>query len=181
LELKERGVISLFIESNTITLRNTEFRDLDFVCSLESDEENLKFIIPWSKEKHEEAIENTDILHLIVEDGKWNHPVGYLIISGLENTHLSIELVRITIKDKRMGYGKESFRLIKNWAFTKHNANRLWLDVKVNNLRAFNLYKKQGFIVEGTLRECIRNDKGFESLHIMSILKSEYEKSNNQS
>jgi RimJ/RimL family protein N-acetyltransferase len=168
----------LILKSDILTLRNTELRDIDFVCSLESNEENAKFIIPWSKEKHEKAIENTDILHLIVEDGKGNHPVGYMIIAGLENPDLSIELVRITIRDKGKGYGKESFRLIKDWVFTKHNANRLWLDVKVNNLRAFNLYKKQGFVVEGTLRECIKNDKGFESLHIMSILKSEFEKSN---
>lgn len=114
-------------------------------------------------------MENTDVLH-----SKWNEPVGYIIIAGLENTNLSLEFVRITIGEKGRGYGKESFRLIKDWAFTKHNANRLWLDVKVNNMRAIHLYKKQGFVVEGTLRECLKNEKGFESLHIMSILKSEF-------
>lgn len=168
----------MILKSEILTFRNTELRDIDFVCSLESNEENAKFIIPWSKEKHEKAIENTDILHLIVQGGKGNHPVGYMIIAGLENPDLSIELVRITIRDKGKGYGKESIRLIKEWVFTKHNANRLWLDVKVNNLRAFNLYKKQGFVVEGTLRECIKKDKGFESLYIMSILKNEFEKRN---
>ncbi|MDM5233199.1 GNAT family N-acetyltransferase [Lysinibacillus pakistanensis] len=165
----------MFLKSDILSLRKTELRDLGFVCSLESNEENAKFIIPWSKEKHEKAIENTDILHLIVEDSQWNHPVGYIIIAGLENPNLSLELVRITIGEKGKGYGKESFRLIKNWVFTNHNANRLWLDVKVNNMRAFHLYKKQGFVVEGTLRECLKNEKGFESLHIMSILKSEFE------
>lgn len=163
------------IESELLTLRKTELSDLDFICRLESEGENSKYIIPWSKEKHEKSLENTDILHLIVEDVNGNRPVGYIIIAGLENTNLSIELVRITIGDKGNGYGKESIRLIKDWAFMKHNVNRLWLDVKVNNLRAFNLYKKQGFVVEGTLRECLKNDKDFESLHIMSILKSEFE------
>lgn len=171
-----RGGNILNLKSDILSLRNTELRDLDFIFSLESDEENAKYIIPWSKEKHEKAIENTDILHLIIEDRKGKYPVGYMIIAGLENPNLSIELVRITIRDKGKGYGKESFRLIKDWAFTKQNANRLWLDVKVNNLRAFNLYQKQGFVVEGTLRECIKNNKDFESLHIMSILRSEFEK-----
>ncbi|WP_313800320.1 GNAT family protein [Cytobacillus sp.] len=165
------------VQSGIISLRNTEIKDLDFICSLESDDENAKFIIPWSKEKHKKAIENIDILHLIIEDRNGNYPVGYIIIAGLENPNLSIELVRITIRDKGKGYGKESFRLIKEWAFSKQNANRLWLDVKVNNLRAFNLYQKQGFVIEGTLRECIKNGNDFESLHIMSILKSEFEKS----
>jgi diamine N-acetyltransferase len=168
----------MFLKPDLLSIRNTELRDLDFVCNLESDEENVKFIIPWTKEKHEKALGDADLLHLVVDDRKENYPVGYMIIAGLDNPHQSIELVRITIKEKGKGYGKETFRLLKDWAFKKYNANRLWLDVKVDNLRAFNLYKKQGFVVEGTLRECIKNDNGFESLHIMSILKSEFEKSN---
>lgn len=38
-------------------------------------------------------------------------------------------------------------------------------------------YKKQGFHVEGTLRECIWNGKAYESLTVMSILRREYESS----
>lgn len=165
----------MFKESELLTLRKTELSDIDFICGLESEEENAKFIIPWSKRMHEKSIENTNILHLIVQDRNTKCPVGYIIVAGLENNNLSLEFVRITIGDKGMGYGKESFRLIKDWAFTKHNAHRLWLDVKVNNLRAFNLYKKQGFVVEGTLRECLKNGEDFESLYVMSILKSEFE------
>lgn len=165
----------MFLESDSVTLRKTNRQDVDFVCSLEAMEENAKFIIPWSKEKHEKALANTDVLHLIVEDRKRSQPVGYLIIAGLENPDLSIELVRITINEKGRGYGKESFNLIKDWVFTKFQAHRLWLDVKVNNVRAFKLYQKQGFVVEGTLRDCLKTEHGFESLHIMSILKNEYE------
>ncbi|MGR5970788.1 GNAT family N-acetyltransferase [Bacillus paranthracis] len=33
--------------------------------------------------------------------------------------------------------------MIKDWTFNKFKANRLWLDVKVNNTRAIHLYKKQ--------------------------------------
>ncbi len=159
----------MFLKSDILSLRKTELRDLGFVCSLESNEENAKFIIQWSKEKHEKAIENTDIVHLIVEDSQWNHPVGYIIIAGLENPNLNLELVRITIGEKGKGYGKESCRLIKNWVFTKHNANRLWLDVKVNNMRAFHLYKKQGFVVEGTLRECLKKMKKASNLYILCL------------
>ncbi|CAG9621508.1 Spermidine N(1)-acetyltransferase [Sutcliffiella rhizosphaerae] len=164
----------MILESDILILRETEPTDLEFVCSLELDEENEPFIIPWPEEIHEKAIKSTDSFHLMIIDRKSMRPVGYIIIAGLNSAHSSLELVRITINDKGMGYGKETFRLIKNWVFMKNNSNRLWLDVKVNNERAINLYKKQGFVVEGTLRECIKNYAGFESLHIMSILKSEY-------
>lgn len=167
----------MFKESEILTIRKTKLSDIDFICDLESEEENAKFIIPWSKKMHEKSLQNTDILHLIVQDRNTKHPVGYIILAGLENKNLSLELVRITIGDKGKGYGKESFRLLKDWAFMEHNANRLWLDVKVNNLRAFNLYKKQGFVVEGKLRECLKNDGNYESLYVMSILKSEFERS----
>ncbi|WP_326924988.1 GNAT family protein [Bacillus haynesii] len=95
-------------------------------------------------------------------------------MAGLENPNKSLELRRITIAKKGKGYGKEAFKIIKNWAFHVFNANRLWLDVKEDNLRALRLYQKQGFVLEGTLREYIKNGDGYDSLHVMSILRGEY-------
>ncbi|WP_096185727.1 GNAT family N-acetyltransferase [Evansella halocellulosilytica] len=164
----------MFQESNLLRLRYTTVNDLGFVCNLESHKENARFIIPWSMDKHKEALEDKDIMHLIIEERTSNRLIGYIIIAGLTNPNNNLELMRITIADKGKGYGKESFKIIKKWAFMKFRAHRLWLDVKVNNLRAFNLYKKQGFIVEGTLRECLKGENDYESLHVMSILKREY-------
>jgi diamine N-acetyltransferase len=164
----------VFQESKLIRLRYTTLKDLEFVCSLESDKENAQYIIPWSKERHEKSLEDKDILHLIIEEKSNNIAVGYIILAGLMNPNKSVELMRITIAEKGKGFGKESFRIIKQWAFKIFEANRLWLDVKVNNLRAINLYEKQGFLIEGTLRECIKNENGYESLHVMSILNREF-------
>ncbi|MBO8155827.1 MAG: GNAT family N-acetyltransferase [Bacillaceae bacterium] len=163
-------------ESGIIKLRKTKIEDLDFVCHLESLKENSQFIIPWTKEKHKQALENEDILHLMIEEKITNKAAGYIILAGLKNENKSIELVRITIHEKGRGYGKESFKLIKEWVFDHIKANRLWLDVKTNNIRAINLYKQQGFRLEGTLRECLKSDEGYESLHVMSLLKKEYDK-----
>ncbi|CRK84866.1 GNAT family N-acetyltransferase [Neobacillus massiliamazoniensis] len=163
----------MFEESNLITFRFTQLKDLDFVCTLESEKENAQFIIPWSVEKHKAALDDKDFLHLIIESKIDNRKVGFIILSGILNPHNSIEFLRITMDEKGKGFGKEAFRLIKDWAFYRHNANRLWLDVKVNNQRAITLYRNQGFVMEGTLRECIKNGDVYESLHIMSILKDE--------
>jgi RimJ/RimL family protein N-acetyltransferase len=65
-------------------------------------------------------------------------------------------------------------RLIKNLAFEQLHAHRLWLDVKDFNYIARRLYEKEGFIVEGILRECIKVGDRFESLVLMSTLQSEY-------
>ncbi len=51
---------------------------------------------------------------------------------------------------------------------------RLWLDVRYKNQKAQRLYKSEGFVEEGILRECILYHGSYESLIVMSILKSEY-------
>ncbi|XEC94472.1 GNAT family N-acetyltransferase [Paenibacillus tarimensis] len=83
--------------------------------------------------------------------------------------------MRLVVDDKGKGIGKKALRLIKKWAFEELRAKRLWLNVKVSNSRAKYVYESEGFSLEGTLRECLKNDNKFESLYIMSILRSEYE------
>lgn len=161
--------------SAEILVRSTKLHDLDFIVRLESKEENKQYIAVWDREQHKLAIDDTNIAHLIIEDKKWKQPVGFIIISDLNNKNNNIELTRIVINEKGKGYGKQALNWIKKWVFEDLKANRLWLDVKVTNHHAKNIYESAGFSLEGTLRECIKNGTSYESLHVMSILKSEYE------
>lgn len=162
------------LKSANLIIRNTEKNDLDFVLRLESNEENKPFIIPWDKQKHESALTNKDMAHLIMENRATHQPVGYIILAGLQNPNQSIELIRIVVAEKGKGFGKEALRLMKKRVFEEWGAHRLWLDVKVNNIRARHVYESEGFIAEGVLRECLKNGGTFESLCIMSMLRSEY-------
>ncbi len=159
-----------------IRLRPTAADDLPFVLATEHDEENSRFILPWERERHEAALGNPDIRHLIVEAAESAEPVGYVIVAGLQNPHHSIELMRITVARKGHGYGRAALQLVKELAFTQWGAHRLWLDVKEQNHRAQRLYLSEGFVLEGTLRECLKTGDAYESLHVMSILRGEYER-----
>ena len=159
----------------TIRLRLTTPEDIPFVYELEHAPENSAFLIPWSKERHQEALTNPDIRHLIVEKTETGQPAGYAIIAGLTNSHDAIELMRITVATKGEGYGRSILREIKRWAFTEQRAHRLWLDVKETNEPARNLYLSEGFRIEGTLRDCLKTGDKYESLIVLSILSSEYE------
>ncbi|MGZ5186135.1 MAG: GNAT family N-acetyltransferase, partial [Caldimonas sp.] len=53
--------------------------------------------------------------------------------------------------------------------------HRFWLDVKERNERALALYRDEGFVEEGRLRESVRSDAGYESLIVMSMLRGEHE------
>lgn len=157
-----------------IRLRQTLGSDLDFVLNAERSNENSKFVISWTYEQHKQALSSKDLLHLIVERCDNNKPIGYIILAGLEQAHQSIEFRRIVITDKGKGYGRKSLQLVKKMAFEQLSAHRLWLDVKEHNLRARHVYEAEGFIVEGVLRECLKTGDKFDSLVILSMLKSEY-------
>ncbi|XEC96599.1 GNAT family N-acetyltransferase [Paenibacillus tarimensis] len=162
----------LFLYSKRLTYRQTVVCDLDTVLSIENDNENIRYIIPWSKDQHVKTLSDTDKKHIVIEDNK--KQVGYIILAGLGSLHDNIELVRITISEKAKGYGKEALNTILKYIFEDHNAHRLWLDVKEYNERAKHIYLSLGFKQEGILRECIKNGDKFESLIIMSILKHEF-------
>ncbi|NEQ24314.1 MAG: GNAT family N-acetyltransferase [Microcoleus sp. SIO2G3] len=158
-----------------ICLRDTLKDDLDFVLAAEQDKENRSFISQWSREQHEATLLNQDASHLIIERINDTMPVGYAILLGLKNPHQTIGLQRLVITDKGKGYGKDALRLLKKLAFKELNAHRFWLDVKDFNLRARHLYEAQDFVMEGVLRECIKAENSFESLVVMSILRTEYQ------
>lgn len=161
-------------KSKLITLRCTKESDLDFVISAEREPDNAQYVGQWTREQHMSVFYKKDIFHILVEDLITCKPVGYVIISGLENTSHSIELKRLVICNKGRGLGRETIRLIKKIAFEQMNAHRLWLDVRSKNYKAQKLYKSEGFKEEGILREAIFYNGDYESLIVMSILENEY-------
>lgn len=165
---------NIIAESENVVLRLTQVKDLDFVLNEERKVENAKYVDQWTKEEHIKALSNKDIYHLIIEDISSNTPVGYLIMAGIENQSNNIEFKRLVISKKNKGYGRETLRLVKELSFEKLNAHRLWLDVRISNKNAQEIYLSEGFKEEGTLRECVFYNGEYESIIIMSILEQEY-------
>ena len=68
------------LDKPTLYLCKTEEADLDYILSAETDDENRQYVIPWSREKHFQAMTNPDIAHLIVNNVT---RIGYIILAGL--------------------------------------------------------------------------------------------------
>lgn len=105
------------IETDSIRIRKTETPDLNFVISLEELDENSQFIIPWERERHQSALADSDILHLIIEEKSTMKPAGYIILAGIQNPNCSVELLRITISEKGKGLGRKAIQLVKQFVF----------------------------------------------------------------
>jgi RimJ/RimL family protein N-acetyltransferase len=148
--------------------------DLEFVTSVEQDAANRPFITPWERTQHEGAIRFPDFRHFIVEAGPAYASVGFVILQGCRNPHRSVELKRIVLQAKGQGLGRACVRLLAQMAFRDLGAHRFWLDVKSRNERALALYRSEGFVEEGRLRESVRSGDGFDSLIVMSMLEHEH-------
>ena len=159
-----------------VRLRPTMTSDLDFVISVEQDGANRPFITPWERTLHEGAIRFPDSRHFIIEAGLGYPSAGFVILQGCRNPHRSIELKRMVLQPpvQGRGVGRTCLRLLAQMAFRDLGAHRFWLDVKALNLRAQALYRSEGFVEEGRLRESVRTDNGFDSLIVMSMLESEH-------
>jgi RimJ/RimL family protein N-acetyltransferase len=149
--------------------------DLEFVASVENDPANRPFITPWERVQHEGAVRFPDFRHFIVEAGEGYPSAGFVILQGCRNPNASIELKRIVLQPKGQGFGRAAVGLLAQMAFRDLDAHRFWLDVRSLNARALALYRSEGFVEEGRLRESVRNGDGFDSLIVLSMLKSEYE------
>jgi len=164
------------VNAMSVRLRPTMSSDLEFVISVEYDAANRPFITPWDRTQHEGAIRFPDFRHFIVEAGAGYPSAGFVILQGCRNPHRSIELKRMVLRPALhgQGIGRQCIRLLAQMAFRDLAAHRFWLDVKARNLRAQALYRSEGFVEEGRLRESVRTDDGYDSLIVMAMLEHEH-------
>lgn len=110
---------------------------------------------------------------------KTGEMIGELAIFDIDETNRSAAF-RISMNNSAYlgkGLGTEAIELIKNHVFTTLSLNRLQLEVFSHNQRAKKAYEKVGFIQEGLLREVLCYKGKFYDEIIMSILKSDVERS----
>jgi len=145
---------------------------MDLVTSMEK--ANDEFVFVWPRERHIEAIERLDEMHVSIVNAATRELVGYIILAGIGGEDNSLEFRRMVIADKGKGYGTTSTRFIKKYCFEELKYHRLWLDAYTDNRKAIALYVKEGFTQEGLLRDCKRHEDEYRSMVIMSMLESEY-------
>lgn len=149
--------------------------DLDYVMSIECAAAQERFVWEWSREQHEQAMKAPGRLHLIIESASDGQAVGFILLNDIDSASKCVEFQRIVVEPRDRGYGRQAIRLLKRYAFQELNAHRLWLSVKEFNARGRALYRSEGFVEEGMLRECIKGPNQYESILIMAILDREYD------
>ena len=102
--------------------------------------------------------------------------IGRIVLADIEDGWKG-EIWRIYIGDKSLrgkGYGKQAMEAMMGYCFDVLGLERLYLDHYTGNPAA-GLYLSLGFKYEGVLRKNCRKNGILYDVHLMSMLREEYE------
>jgi len=175
------------IYGGRIRLRAVEREDVKKFFEWVNDPEvtfGLSLYLPMSMTDEEKWFErassrepNEKPLAIEVHAGDSWRLIGNCAFFNLDTLAHSAEF-GIMIGDKSAwnhGLGTETVELLLRHGFETLNLNRVFLKVYADNPRAKRAYEKAGFVHEGVQREAIFKRGKFIDVHIMSILRGEWE------
>jgi len=106
-----------------------------------------------------------------------NETVGHIQLLGIDRENMSVRIGRVLVgesENRNKGIGLKMINSILDIAFNELNLHRVDLGVFDFNESAIACYKKAGFIIEGTFRDCRKINGQYWSLINMSILEEEF-------
>lgn len=135
---------------------------------------------PVSELDHESWFERvmtrrSDLVIFVIEDLKTGLAVGSCQLLNINWLFRSAELqIRIGKKDfQGRGFGSKAVQLLVQFGFKDLNLHRIYLHVFSSNERAINVYKKNGFVQEGVLKDAAYIDGEWINVIVMGLIKSD--------
>ena len=162
------------LTGHRLRLHATTDSEIDFVIELERHPENVDFVEQWSPDDHRSCIRSAECTHWIIEELQGGDPIGFVVLEGHGDPNESLLLRRVVIGRKGRGFGKETVALLARYCFEVLAFHRLWLTVLKGNEPARRLYRRLGFVTEGTSRDSVKEGDHYLSMHVMSMLAPEY-------
>jgi RimJ/RimL family protein N-acetyltransferase len=134
------------MRDETITLNDTDSRDLPQVCEIEQGD-GRHFILPYSLEKHREEFAKPTVIYKSIR--RVGRLVGFVILV-LDPDGLSVEFRRIVVAEPGRGIGTRAVELVRDACKRELGRSRVWLDVFESNARARHMYEKCGYAQFGS-------------------------------
>ncbi|HEX8193451.1 MAG TPA: GNAT family N-acetyltransferase [Allosphingosinicella sp.] len=129
----------------------------------------------WPAARHlQEMVKGSSRYFVLRDEG--GIVAGFALVQGFGDEDRKLHLKRIAVAEPGRGAGALLLRAVIDRVFQDTDANRLDLDVFLDNERARRAYEKGGFREEGVLREWHRHADGrFSDVRLMSVLRREWE------
>ncbi|TFK40556.1 acyl-CoA N-acyltransferase [Crucibulum laeve] len=136
------------------------------------------FIVPRGP-KHKEFMNKMAedaLMYCVIEEKETNKYMG---VVGFENkpdgkNRRGQFVIGMLPEFWRKGYGEEASRFVIDYGFRSLGLHRISLGVFEGNDRAIALYRRLGFVDEGTLRKQLWKDGGWWDVYLMGLLEDEW-------
>lgn len=169
-----------FMNSPVIRLRAFEPEDLPSLHRWLNDPDAIRYVgrIPRSLEDTVRHVErkkaNGDLLMAVETAG--GHLAGWVFLQNIEYEHGRAGIgILLAPEFRGQGVGEQAMRQMLRLAFRQLRLNRVYLTTRGFNDRAIRLYRKLGFVVEGTLRRHAFVDGRYSDTLYMGLLAEEFE------
>lgn len=178
----------MVLETNDLIIRPTEWGDLDEFCQWEQKPEVTKFFSIRDGQTMEDVVRKyiaddmdpkaQQFTILLKEDAGSTaaRKIGRIVLADIEDGWKA-EIWRIYIADTNLrgrGFGKQAMEAMLGYCFDILGLQRVYLDHYTGNPAA-GLYLSLGFKYEGVLRQNCRKNGILYDVHLMSMLRDEYE------
>ncbi|MDQ7822514.1 MAG: UDP-4-amino-4,6-dideoxy-N-acetyl-beta-L-altrosamine N-acetyltransferase [Candidatus Eremiobacteraeota bacterium] len=118
------------------------------------------------------GLKSSDHMHYWLVWTRESGYIGVISLNKINKLHKNAYIGIYSDPDKK-GIGTILIRMVFRLAFQIACLHTLKLEVIEDNLRALEFYRKNGFIVEGTLKEFVFMDNGWKNVIIMGITQKE--------
>lgn len=163
-----------------VYLRALEASDLDRICLWHNDRDlfeklggpfhffSRKAVESWLDRKTTFA---TDELSLAMCVRETDRHVGNIYLRQINwiNRHAELLILIGDPQERSKGYGKSAVRQLLAYSFKDLGLKTIYLHVLGDNLPAIRAYERNGFQVEGTLRNRIFKQGVWKDLIVMSV------------
>jgi RimJ/RimL family protein N-acetyltransferase len=122
--------------------------------------------------------EGVSVMHLVICLTADDRAIGTVGLDTIDQANGTAEFgIAIGEKDEwGKGYGTDALRAICDFGFGQLRLERIGLEVYADNTRGRRAYEKGGFVLEGTLRRAHYARGEHHDVHVMSLLRAEWEK-----
>lgn len=125
-----------------ITIRESHIEELSTFVNMESSDDTIEFIIPYTLEEHQAKFKASDIVYLSIMN---NEQLAGFIILALDPDGISVEFRRIVVSAKGNGIGQAAIKAMEAYCQPTLQRNRIWLDVFEFNERGRHVYEKLSY------------------------------------
>ena len=148
----------------------------------------LSMSFPLDRLQLEKYLENAnhaqaEVLAYKVVLSETGNTIGHISLGNINRANGTARMCRVLIGDSKMqgkGIGKAMVNEILKIAFNQLQLHKVSLAVFDFNISAIKLYEKQGFRIEGYIREACRIKSEYWSFYEMSILEREWVAKNDE-